>query len=374
MNKTRSSNIELLRIVAMFGIVLYHIVVHCVLTQLTNPASLGRTVIDTFNHPLFFKRLLILNTMSTFGTIGNSIFLLISGFFMANRNGDDINMGSIAGKLLLEVGFASILLVCIPPVLHLLKPDVFIMMDAITRFNSTSWFVGYYFVVQLCGALFLNRFLASLDYKKYKSFLLILFASISFGWSGGLADGISNGLRTLLTGVFLYSLGGFIKRFDPFQSLRPYVFFLVGFVVYLLIWISSYNITETSIERYFRSASQNTFIQNIPGFANYSIVIIILAVCIFEIFRRIHLPENRGISFLGKSTFMVYLIHDNSIFYEFWNLQDWITILGQSPLEFILQILKWGGYTFLIGVVAYVFYEILMIGMKKISFLYVRRT
>ena len=184
MNKTRSSTIELLRIVAMFGIVLYHIVVHCVLTQLTNPASLGRTVIDTFNHPLFFKRLLILNTMSTFGTIGNSIFLLISGFFMANRNGDDINMGSIAGKLLLEVGFASILLVCIPPVLHLLKPDVFIMMDAITRFNSTSWFVGYYFVVQLCGALFLNRFLASLDYKKYKSFLLILFASISFGWSG----------------------------------------------------------------------------------------------------------------------------------------------------------------------------------------------
>ena len=94
MKKTRSSNIELLRIIAMFMIVLYHIVYHCVVVQLTNPASMGRTVIDTFNHPTFYKELLMLNSIQTFGIIGNAIFILISGYFMANRS----KMKSIWGR------------------------------------------------------------------------------------------------------------------------------------------------------------------------------------------------------------------------------------------------------------------------------------
>ena len=354
MKKTRSSNIELLRIVAMFMIVLYHIVYHCVVVQLTNPASMGRTVIDTFNHPTFYKELLMLNSIQTFGIIGNAIFILISGYFMANRSKNEIDMGKISKKLLLELGFASLFLVCIPPIIHHLRPELFITMDTISRFNSASWFVGYYFVVQLCGFLFLNKFLTSLDYKKYLSFLITLFAFISLSWSGGLAEGLASGLRTLLTGLFLYSLGGFISRFDPFNNIRFYVFFLIGFIVYLLIWISSYNLTETNIEKYIRSASKTPFIQSIPGFANHSIVIIILAVCLFEIFRRVRLPQSRVISFLGKSTFMVYLIHDNGFFYEIWNLRDWITTLGNSPADFLFQIMKWG------------------VSLRKIQFLFVR--
>ena len=372
MKKTRSSNIELLRIVAMFMIVLYHIVYHCVVVQLTNPASMGRTVIDTFNHPTFYKELLMLNSIQTFGIIGNAIFILISGYFMANRSKNEIDMGKISKKLLLELGFASLFLVCIPPIIHHLRPELFITMDTISRFNSASWFVGYYFVVQLCGFLFLNKFLTSLDYKKYLSFLITLFAFISLSWSGGLAEGLASGLRTLLTGLFLYSLGGFISRFDPFNNIRFYVFFLIGFIVYLLIWISSYNLTETNIEKYIRSASKTPFIQSIPGFANHSIVIIILAVCLFEIFRRVRLPQSRVISFLGKSTFMVYLIHDNGFFYEIWNLRDWITTLGNSPADFLFQIMKWGVYTFSVGVAAYALYEILFKALRKIQFLFVR--
>ena len=372
MKKTRSSNIELLRIIAMFMIVLYHIVYHCVVVQLTNPASMGRTVIDTFNHPTFYKKLLMLNSIQTFGIIGNAIFILISGYFMANRSKNEINMGKISKKLLLELGFASLFLVCIPPIIHHLRPELFITMDTISRFNSASWFVGYYFVVQLCGFLFLNKFLTSLDYKKYLSFLITLFAFISLSWSGGLAEGLASGLRTLLTGLFLYSLGGFISRFDPFNNICFYVFFLIGFIVYLLIWISSYNLTETNIEKYIRSASKTPFIQSIPGFANHSIVIIILAVCLFEIFRRVRLPQSRVISFLGKSTFMVYLIHDNGFFYEIWNLRDWITTLGNSPADFLFQIMKWGVYTFSVGVAAYALYEILFKALRKIQFLFVR--
>ena len=40
--KTRSSNIELLRILAMFMIIIFHISDHCVKVQLTDTASILR--------------------------------------------------------------------------------------------------------------------------------------------------------------------------------------------------------------------------------------------------------------------------------------------------------------------------------------------
>jgi len=292
----------------MFMIVVYHIVCHCVVVQLTDPASLGRAAIDTFNHPVFWKRLLILNTIMSFGIIGNAIFLLISGYFLANRDASEIKLGKISGKLLLQMGFATIVLTCVPTIIHLMKPDISISLQPVTAFNSMSWFVGYYFVVILCGALFLNKFLAKLDRRKYGIFVLTLFAFVSFSWSGGLAESLAGGLRTLLTGIFLYSLGGFIHQFDPFKKIRIYVFFIVILIVNALIWLSGYNNTVNNIQSYIQSHSEDPFIQSVPFFDNFSIVIIILAICMFEIFRRVRLPENKIITFLGKTTFMVY--HD----------------------------------------------------------------
>lgn len=371
--KVRSSNIELLRIVAMYLIVIYHITCHCIVVQLTDPASLGRTAVDTFNHPVFYTKLLSLNTIMSFGIIGNAIFILISGYFMANRDGSQINLGNIAKKLLLELGFSSCLLVCVPTILHRLYPGTYFNLQDITIFNDGSWFVGYYFAVVLCGALFLNRYLAKLDQKTFAAFVLVLFALASFEYPGSLADVLASGLRTFLTGLFLYSMGGYIKRFDPFKRVRLFTLLLVILGCYLIIWISGYNSDVTMIENYFRSGAQGTFFQNIPIFANHNIVILISSICIFEAFRRIHLPSSRLITFLGKSTFMVYLMHDNSFFYELWNLKDWITILASNPLSFLLQLLKCGAKTFAIGVLAYILYELLAVIWKKISFLFIKR-
>lgn len=85
MKELRSSNIELLRVLAMFMIVMDHITVHCVTVQFTDPGSMGRRAVDFFNHPVFYPRLLIIDCLMTFGIVGNAIFILISGYFMANR-------------------------------------------------------------------------------------------------------------------------------------------------------------------------------------------------------------------------------------------------------------------------------------------------
>lgn len=53
--KTRSSNIELLRILAMFMIIIFHISDHCVKVQLTDTASMLRMNNGLFCEPVFIR-------------------------------------------------------------------------------------------------------------------------------------------------------------------------------------------------------------------------------------------------------------------------------------------------------------------------------
>lgn len=341
--KTRQSNMELLRVVAMYMIVVYHIVCHCVNVQLMDPASMGREAVGYFNEPVVYKRLLILNCIKTFGGIGNDVFIMISGYFMANRKSESIKIGNISKKLLLQLGFASLFLSLVPTVLHFIKPSVYMYLPDIKIFNEMAWFVGYYFAVVLCGVLFLNRFLEKLDRDKFLTFLLILLPFVTLGYLGTILDAVAGGMRNFMTGIFLYSLGGYIKKFNPFAKIRLWCFGLLVFGSYVLVIISGYNAVESRIETYIRNGGEGTFVQNIPGYENYSIIILILSVCIFEIFRRITLRENKLIAFLGQSTFMVYLVHDNKFFYELWNLKDWVTAMNESMWSFLLDLLKWGG-------------------------------
>ncbi len=355
--KMRSSNIELLRNVAMLMIVLYHIIVHCVNVQLTNKDSIERLSNGLFNQPLFYKKLMILDTFNTFGIIGNVIFILISGYFMVHKaRGGKIDIVKISKKLLYQLGFASIVLTIASTICFHIKSDTFFNLINIQVFNSMSWFVGYYYAIILIAKLFLNNFLQKVDNQGYISFLAVNFAFIQFGWSGGLADSFISGLRTLLNGIFLYALGGYFKKYDPLSKLRTYVFFLTIIITYFFVNLSAYNDTKNSIENYIRNKTEDDFIQSIPGFANYSIIVIIIGVCLFEIFKRIKIPQNKILNYLGQSTFMVYLLHDNGFFYSIFDTQDWITLLYYYPYRFILKIFVWSVGVFACGVAAYTFY------------------
>lgn len=237
-----------------------------------------------------------------------------------------------------------------------LKSDVFFNLINIQIFNSMAWFVGYYYAIMLIAMLFLNSFLEKVDNKKYISLLTVNFAFIQFSWTGGLADSFISGLRTLLTGIFLYALGGYFRKYDPLNKLRTYVFFLIIIITYFFVNLSAYNNTENNIENYIRNKTENDFIQSIPAFPNYSIIVIIIGVCLFEIFKRIKIPQSNFLNYLGKSTFMVYLLHDNSFFYSIFDTQDWITLLYYYPYRFIFKIFIWSVAVFVCGVATYTFY------------------
>ncbi len=378
-NKTRSSNIELLRIVAMLMIIAYHIILHCVNVQLVNVTSIEKLQNGWFNQPMFFKQLMALEMMMPFGLVGNAIFILISGYFLIDR---EIDMLKISKKLLSQLLFAATTLV-LASALFIRKyanTDVSENLFSYIRiqyFNKMSWFVGYYFIIMLLAFCFLNRFIATLDRKKYLGFLFTILAISQLSWSGSLLDDLAKGLRTVVIGVFLYSLGGYIKKYNPFEKVRGYVIFLVIILINILIGISYHNIVMGKIQAYYynqtvQSVPATEFTQSIPKFDNYSIVVVILGICIFELFRRINLPSLKILNGIAKATFMIYLIHDNGFAYSLWETQDWITLLYEDFWGFMAKLGIWTLGVFVTGLVAYYLFVLGEKLLKKCKILFIK--
>lgn len=356
--KQRRSNLELLRIVAMLMIIAFHIYWHCVSGQLTDPDSMERMGNGLFSVPLFYKKLLLLTVFSSFGRAANVVFMTLTGYFMVAK-GREIRLIPIAKKLLLEQGYAAVLLLITSLLVFRRNPDSCTTLTEINLFNSMSWYVGYYFLVMLLARLFLNRYLEKLERKQYRLFLFALLCMTQFKWIIKLLNGVTGNLVILVTGVFLYSLGGYIRRYQPFARVRTWAIFGVIAGIYALLFLSTYAGVQNRIQDYYREASTDPFIQYIPNVGDNSIVAILLGLSLFELFRRIKMPCCRGINYLGGATFMIYLFHDNSFFYSLWDKQDWITLLCMHPIGFLLRYGIWTVRTFVYGFIAYLGYRLL---------------
>lgn len=370
MKKERDSNLELLRIIAMLMIVFFHL--NCrVVEQLTNSDSMERMGNALFILPFFYKRLLIVHYGRPLGAVGNAIFMLISGYFMANK-GRNVDIGKISKKLLLQLGFASGFAMIISMLLFRWNSDYYSGLQNIGIYNAKVWYVGFYFMIILSARLFYNNFLEKMDQKEYTTFLLALFAFFSFSWSGKMVENLAVGGRTFLSGMFLYALGGYIRRFDVFDRIRTYVMFLGILVTYVFITISVYNNTQLHIGVYHAEGGNGYFLQSFEEFSNYQIPVIVLGVCIFEIFRRIKIPNSRIINYFGASTFMVYLLHDLSILYTLADRQDWVMMLYDTPILFFVKLIAWSLATFACASLVYGGYNILMSLFHKNKKLFVK--
>lgn len=348
--KTRSSNFELLRIVAMLMIIAYHIIYHCMLNQLITG--------ELFHHPMIYNKLFIMTVIRTFGPICNNVFLLISGYFMIDHvrsQGKSVNLKKTAKKLVLQVAFSTVLIVLISSVVRVLVGGK-VTAHNISLFNSTTWYVGYYLAVVVIAALFLNDFLFKLSRGQYAAFILALFGLISFSWSHDLLCGISAELPVLLLGVLLFSVGGFIRRYNPFENVRAYIFVLIIALGYVFTYIGQYNITTASIDTFIAENQSYPFMQTIVGYSKESVVPFVISVCLFELFRRIRMPNSRVINFLGSATFMVYLMHDNNFVRSLWMLHDWMTPLHDAPLAFMAELALYTIAMFALGVATYALY------------------
>ena len=155
-NKARQSNFEILRLLAMFFIVVFHY------------AYKGGWSFEKGTLSLF-----CLNFFLILGELGVNLFMLITGYFMADR--------------LSKNRTSHILLIIFQSVFYTLLLSLILYFNNQYSFNSVSsfakilfpeifntyWYVTAYILIYLLSP-YINKLLNSMDKKEFQKFLLLV--------------------------------------------------------------------------------------------------------------------------------------------------------------------------------------------------------
>jgi hypothetical protein len=298
----RKSNFELLRILAMLGIIMYHLVMH--------HTDYNRFALVHPENGSNFYHLDIIQIIYTFGQIGNTLFILITGYFLIKKS--TINVVKPGAKLLNRSYLLAVVLLCLAYLFGRFHMPISTNINMHMALNGW-WFIGYYIFIIVFAKFFLNDYLNSLDKKSYLNFIIILVILLSFMEFFNVLVNLK--IQNFVIGISVYAIGGFIRLYNPLKNIR--VLTLIFFImVFMLIQVIQYKLNLNINIRQFYQNGNSVFV-NSP-FNNVlwspSVLFLICSVLIFELFSRMKIGSISIINKLSAATFTVYLFHESTFF------------------------------------------------------------
>ena len=318
--ENRHYGLDLLRILAMFMIVLGHSISHSYIKASVVPFE-----------PQFIAAWLIL----AFVLSATNCYVLISGYFLSAR--ENINT-SRAKKLLgltffYSVSMALILFACGFDISIRQLPQI--LLPVLT---NTYWFITAYFGMFLL-APYINRLIAMLEKQDYVrllatgAFLLCLWPTFFIAYLGKLSP-----LAWIGWFCYLYLLAGYIRKFGlPFKKWH----YAAGFVFFSLMAFASKMALSYILLKHGGTTEGSAFLYE------YNLAIMFPAsVCLFMCFKEIsinsRLPQ-RIISEAAPLTLAVYLITEHFLLRKaFWNAIVPQNICGGIKMMLTLVIISLG--------------------------------
>jgi len=294
-NMVRHQGLEYLRVFCMFFIVLWHFFVHGLITPCLNkvPLHFWAEVINW----------MISEALIVMASIGVNCFILISGYFLYNRE-FSINRPI---KVWLPTFFYSILFwivgCCVNEGGYLPIPIL----------GNVYPFVSNYIALVFLSP-FLSMIVRGLDKKKAIS-LIVIGGLINLNFIGVFPYGhVFSGGGSLLWYIYLYITACCIKKFEPwleigYRNIIVIFLFLYGYVLgrgvtkYFLKGYFEYSAIDYNSFVFFLSVAVFLFFRNYRSFKSY------------DVFSRI-------VIWISPYTFGIYLIHDNPIVRNY--LWSWI--------------------------------------------------
>ena len=296
MKKVRTSNIELLRIVAMFMIILYH---------LTSGIRVNATG-TAYYFFIFLQCLLIVHVNS---------FVLITGGYASRK---DVKMGKFL-SLYNQVWFYKALIPIVLYFLGLISFEFIPMLKAVSPlYYGDYWYMTVYFCFLLFTPI-LNVVIRNIDKEKHKKIILLLFLIFSILPFLTQQEFFPNNRGFSLTNfILLYFIGSYLTKYPIENShvfkgttanLRKIVFlggyFFLGLVNALLNYASFHFLNLGTIMNAIGNMLQNaTYTYDNP-------LVILQSVCFFLFFYSLDMKPSKIINRLGGLTLGVYLIHEN---------------------------------------------------------------
>lgn len=304
--KERQQNFELLRIIAMFMIVVSHVITHYIMEVELEVTGLNHFLLTLLRAIIY---------------ICVNVYIIITGYFSINSK--QLKIKKIINVAMLP-GFISAILITILMVFGAIDFNIWrILGKLFATFRGEYWFISNYFALYLFIP-FLNKIVHMISKKEYQHFLL-LSTLVGVVWPFFVINqeiiSINSGF-SLIFFVYLYFVGAYIRLHGAFVKDFTRNQYLLGYLTLALI---------------------TGFLQYIlpeVDFLNYNGPFeFIMSYCIFMYIRQIKVKSVR-INTIAAYTLSVYLVHEQSEVREFiWNLPIIHQIIQWSPITFIPAII-----------------------------------
>lgn len=321
----RKSNFELLRIIAMIFIIIYHVIVH------------GRVIENSTNET--FKTIIeiILFTI----IIHVNLYVLLTGYFQIEKKFNSKKVWEITNASL----FYKITIMMLLIMIGLIKVDKVTILKELSPINIDDyWFIKNYLFLY-CISPFINKLVKNITKKEYETMLFTLTIMFSIlPYLTGTKAFNNNGF-TLYNFIYLYLIGGYIKLYNIknnyiFKKINDEKYKLILITLFILCIIMNFSIYTTTNQLRNHGEISKEIFGNIHVMSKlYSNPIIILQSTLFFLYFETLNFKNKATNYVAKLVFGIYLIHDNIFLTKY--IYKWLKI-DNGPIKtyfFILNIL-----------------------------------
>lgn len=296
--KERNSAYELMRIVSMFLIILYHVIVHGKILE--NCQSESLKIIFEF---IEFITLIHVNS-----------FILVTGYYQI---GSKFKQSKV-WNLLNVNWFYRIIIVALLLIFNIISIDKVTFIKEIFPINLNEYWFFKNYLLLYCLTPFINKGIEKMDSNTYQKMIIVLFIIFSIvpSLTGGLY--FDNSGYTLYNFIFLYILGAYLKKYPLSKS---YIFKVVSKNMYKIILVFVFFTCVFSnyiLYKYSMSISGvNTILGEISSYISRASVlynnpfVVIQSICFFEYFGTLNF-KSKIINKIASLVFGIYLIHDNN--------------------------------------------------------------
>lgn len=305
--KVRQSNFELMRLISMFFIVLYHMIII--------------TGGDLIHHTSGMTNV-ILDFISLFIIVHVNSFILITGYFQCKQEFS-------FKKIVSLIGMAWFYKVIIALIFAITGAHKFTLTEIVTILSplefANNWFLIVYMSLYLVSP-YINIMLNKLNQKEHRKLIILLFIMFSILPTVTNQNTFSNTGFTLTHFVFLYIVGAYLNKypissnihFKNYSQKKKAFLFLGIFMFFGLFNFLLYEFCESLLiinDSHFLSYICNVIIDNLFMYQNPTLIIQSIAYFLF--FETI-IFKNKLINKLALGTFAVYIITENPY------IRDWL--------------------------------------------------
>ena len=281
----RSSNIELLRSLAMLLIIGHHISVHSGFGFPAETITVNRLWIEF---------------IQIGGHLGNCIFVLITGYFMIRSASSPTRKLVKLWLQIVTYAVTCYMLSCLLGGASFSWKALVKAFFPVTLMSGTWWFTGTFFMLLLLSP-FLNKLLHALTRTEYRAMLTIMTVCWCLVPTFTDKTMMSN---SLLSFGYLYALAGYIRLYPPKSSVSGKKCLLaavaVTFATFLYVFV--FDLLGREHPWFYTHALHQYAYNRLPT--------VLIALLLLVGFLRTNISPSRLINTIASAAFGIYLIHE----------------------------------------------------------------